>query len=138
MMNGDLPPDIAQGASLRGNEYAWDLSAFPNALTKAEALGYACLGGQFQFRLDDGICEMYWLNADSNERAPNEPWVDYCRRSCKEVLSAFQNLATNTDFKKEALGWLPIKAAMTRGSDPLRWLVFVAYFVNETEATLST
>jgi len=135
MMNSDLPPDIAHGASLRGNEYAWDINAFPNALTKAEALGYACLGGQFQFRLDNGTCEMYWLNADCNERVPDESWLNYCRRSCTEVLSAFKNLATNTDFKKEALNWPDIEAAITRGIDPLRWLVFVAYFVNETEET---
>jgi hypothetical protein len=78
-----LPPDISQGSALRGNEYGWTLSSFPDALARAEAHGYGCLGGQFQFRLDNGrTCEMYWLDADSKERGYGESWVDYCHRSC--------------------------------------------------------
>jgi hypothetical protein len=70
-----LPPDISRGATLRGNEYGWSPSSFPDALASAEANGYACLGGQFQFRLDDGgTCEMYWLAADSKERKHGESW----------------------------------------------------------------
>lgn len=75
-MDDVLPPDILQGATLRGKEYGWSVSSFPEALARAEAGGYACLGGQFQFRLDDGsTCEMYWLAADSNQRADEESWV---------------------------------------------------------------
>ena len=72
-MIDDLPSAITLGATLRGNEYGWALDEFPGALTKAETLGYACLGGQFEFRLDDGTCELYWLNADSKDRLPGEP-----------------------------------------------------------------
>jgi hypothetical protein len=54
------------------NEYGWEIDAFPNALAHAERLGYACLGGQFQFVLQDATCEMYWLSADSSERANDE------------------------------------------------------------------
>jgi len=123
-----LPPDISQGSALRGNEYGWSLTAFPNALANAEARGYACLGGQFQFRLDDGsTCEMYWLDADSKERVENESWTDYCHRSCSEVLCKFQHLASTTDFKKEASNWPSVQ------SDPTKSLVFVAYFVTESE-----
>jgi hypothetical protein len=46
-MNDILPPDMLQGATLRGNEYGWSVSSFPDALAKAEAYGYACLGGLF-------------------------------------------------------------------------------------------
>ncbi|MGA7925849.1 MAG: hypothetical protein WCA20_07620, partial [Candidatus Sulfotelmatobacter sp.] len=80
-----LPPQVLQGATLRGNEYGWSVAVFPDALAEAEGRGYACLGGQFQFRLDDGTCEMYWLNADSKDRAHGESWADYCHRSCSEV-----------------------------------------------------
>ena len=122
-----LPPDITQGATLRGNEYGWSVSSFPSALAKAQAGGYACLGGQFQFRLDDGTtCEMYWLNADSADRTGDEAWADYSRRSCTEVLERFQYLMSETDFGKEASSW-PVQI------DPIRNLVFVAYFVDETE-----
>jgi hypothetical protein len=123
----DLPPDITEGATLRGNEYGWSVSSFPNALAKAQASGLACLGGQFQFRLDDGsTCEMYWLDADSTERTGGESWADYSRRSCMEVSQRFQHLLSDTNFRKEALKW-------NVQIDPTNNLVFVAYFVRETD-----
>jgi hypothetical protein len=127
-MGDVLPPDILQGATLRGNEYGWSVSSFPEALVKAEASGFACLGGQFQFRLDDGsTCEMYWLEANSKERADGESWADYSHRSCLEVLDNFQHLVSATDFGKEASAWASLHI------DPTKNLVFVAYFVTERE-----
>lgn len=123
----DLPSDVAEGATLRGNEYGWSILSFPAALQRAEAHGYACLGGQFQFRLDDGsTCEMYWLSADSRERLPGESWADYACRSCCEVQRNFQRLVSETDFSKEASGWNLPPAAIAN-------LVFVAYLVTEVE-----
>ena len=116
-----------EGATLRGNEYGWSVASFPVALERAEAHGYACLGGQFQFRLEDGsTCEMYWLSADSTKRLPGESWPDYSRRSCSEVKGNFKQLISQTDFRKEALGW-NLLSAFT-GS-----LVFVAYFMTEPD-----
>ena len=127
-MGDVLPADIARGAKLLGNEYGWSISSFPDALAKAQGHGYACLGGQFQFRLDDGAtCEMYWLNADSNERVHGESWADYSRRSCSKVLSRFQHLVSATDFRKEASSWPSVQI------DPTQSLVFVASFVRETD-----
>jgi hypothetical protein len=123
----DLPHEVLEGATLRGNEYGWSVTSFPVALERAEAHGYACLGGQFQFRLEDGsTCEMYWLSADSKERLAGELWADYSRRSCSEVKGHFQQLISRTDLRKEVLGW-NLPRAFT-GS-----LVFVAYFVTESE-----
>jgi len=123
---GDLPSDLLEGAVLRGNEYAWTPESFPVALERAEAHGLACLGGQFQFLLNEATYEMYWLSADSRERISGESWTDYCRRSCSEVKENFERLILKTNFSKEALGWdLPPTAT--------RNLVFVAYFVTEAE-----
>jgi hypothetical protein len=123
-----LPPEIAHGAMLRGNEYGWTVSSFPNALANAEAGGYACLGGQFQFRLDDGsTCEMYSLYADATQRTDGQSWADYCRRSCAEVLQGFLYLISETDFAKEASAWNDVQI------DPIKDLVFVAYFVQEAD-----
>lgn len=109
---------------LRANEYAWAPESFPIALKRAEAHGLACLGGQFQFRLNDATCEMYWLAADSKERIAGESWADYSRRSCSEVRENVDRMLSQTDFGKEALGWnLPSTATWN--------LVFVAYFVTE-------
>jgi hypothetical protein len=70
---------------------------------------------------------MYWLDANSKERANGESWAHYSRRSCSEVLNRFQHLASGTDFNKEALTWPSVQF------DPTKSLVFVAYFVTEGE-----
>jgi hypothetical protein len=122
----DLPSDVLEGAVLRGNEYGWPPESFLVALERAEDHGLACLGGQFQFRLKDATCEMYWLAADSKERIAGESWADYCRRSCLEVRQNFDRVLSKTDFGKEALGWnLPPTATQN--------LVFVGYFLTEAE-----
>jgi len=123
-----LPPDIVNGASQRGDEYGWRVSDFLGAIAAAKSHGLACLGGQFQFRLPEGIYEMYWVNADSTERRSGETWADYSERSCSEVLGKFKDLASKTDFVKEA-SKLGLLSSATEG------LVFVAYF--ETEASLA-
>jgi len=80
-----LPPELVAGASINGNEYGWPPGLFPDAARRAEPLGYACLGGQFQFRAPAGTCEMYWLSADAADRQPGEDWRAYCERSRTEV-----------------------------------------------------
>jgi hypothetical protein len=129
-----LPPEISEGATARGNEYGWTLDAFPQALLKAQVLGFACLGGQFQFRLDDGTYEMYWLNADSTERREAESWAEYATRSCDEVFGRFKAAVASTDFPKEASSWPTLATAMAQGLDIPKHLVFVAYFVTEAES----
>jgi hypothetical protein len=127
-----LPPDILQGAMRGGNEYGWSVSSFPDALARAEAHGYACLGGQFQFCLDEANCEMYWLEANSKERVQGESWTQYCHRSCSEVMNGFQRVVSATDFMKEASSnWPSVQI------NPTKSLVFVAYFVTESDPATS-
>lgn len=127
MTKSELPPEITNGATLRGNEYGWTVSAFPDAVKAAAADGYTCLGGQFQFRLADGsTCEMYWISADSKDRLDVESWEQNSHRSCTEVLEEFRQRLAEADFGREAARWpFPI--------NPADDLVFVAYFVTETE-----
>ena len=127
-MNFLLPPDVARRASLRGNEYGWPISVFPEALIAAKSHGLACLGGQFQFRLSESIYEMYWLSADSTDRRSGETWADYSQRSCAEVLDKFKEFVSKTDFAREAANWRLHASAIDS-------IVFVAYF--ETEASLA-
>ena len=102
--NGGLPQEISQGSTVQGNEYGWSLTAFPNAVARAEAHWYAVVGSHSQFRLADGrTCGMYWLEADSEECAEGDSWSDYCHRSCSVVLYIFQHLASATDFEKEGI-----------------------------------
>jgi hypothetical protein len=128
-----LPEELAAGAVISGNEYGWPLSLFPETARCAEALGYACLGGQFQFLTPVGTCEMYWLAADSSDRKSTESWDSYCRRSNAEVLDKFSTIVSETDFLAEAAKWEVLEVEIERGLDVLATLVFVAYFVTEKE-----
>jgi hypothetical protein len=130
----ELPSDLTEGASLRGHEYAWPLDAVPAVLAKAQLLGLGCLGGQFQFRTPDSICEMYWLNADSVDRSLDEPWDRYVTRSCSEVLSAFTALASSTNFHFEASRWSAVPELSGLGATPEQYLCFVADFMEESPA----
>jgi hypothetical protein len=132
-MSDPLPSDVAAGSTLRGEEYGWTLSAFPAALTAAERLGLACLGGQFQFRLDDAVYEPFWTSADSSERHDGEDWSSYVHRSCGEVAVAFQRVLSTTDFQELGRAWPDVSARVDGGLDIKRTLVFVAYFVTEPE-----
>jgi hypothetical protein len=129
-MNALPPPELTFGAILRDNEYAWELSAFPEALRRAPALGYACLGGQFWFVLSEtSLYEPFWLEANSSDKLPSEAWSIYARRSCEEVLLGFNKLLRETDFSKEA-GKFSVLAVDL--APQLHWM-FNAYFVTESE-----
>ena len=129
-----LPSSIVSGATLVGAEHGWSLDGFPKALDAAERVSYACLGGQFQFRVAGSVREMYWLNADSAARKRGEPWSEYVSRSCREVRDGFKNLVAATDFSIEAARWTGLAEEIGRGSNVSDYLVFVAYFISEVEA----
>ncbi len=102
-MSDLLPPELASGSVFEDGEYAWRVADFPSVLAKAATLGYACLGGQFQFRFGDGaIHEFYWLAADSMDRQQGESWEQYARRSCNEVGRKYSALAGDSDFSAAA------------------------------------
>jgi hypothetical protein len=125
----ELVDELTATADLRGNEYAWSCGDFPSVLLKARSLGYACLGGQFQFRLPDVTCEMYWLRVEPDGRIPAEPWLDFSARSCNQTLGIFNELVKTTDFEAEARRWSKV-ADLSADNTPLqRHLFFVAYFV---------
>lgn len=131
-----LPPELVQGAICRDKEYAWDLAEFPSALDTAARLGYACLGGQFWFLLpDNSLYEPYWLDADSTNRRPGEPWGAYARRSCKEVLDRFNTLVDETDFAEEALKFSYFEPLTMDDFGSTLRLLFNGYFISEQEFT---
>jgi hypothetical protein len=129
----ELPSDLMPDTRFIGNEYAWPIAIFPAALARAQQAGLACPGGQFQFRTPNSTCEMYWLNADSTDRAPDEHWDQYVIRSCNEVLAAFISLSTSTDFYAEASRWPAVLELLAAGAKPEQYLCFVAYFVNDCD-----
>lgn len=126
MQDDALPPELIEGAILRGGEYAWELSAFPVALQRAPGFGYVCLGGQFWFLPPDNtLYEAYWLEANSSDRTAGETWSEYAQRSCEEVLVRFNALFKATDFDQEAKKFLTLESSYR--------LMFNAYFVTERQ-----
>jgi hypothetical protein len=129
-MTDPLPPELKDGSILRDKEYAWELSAFPDALSCAPALGYACLGGQFWFVISEtSLYEPFWLEANSSERHSGEAWSIYSQRSCEEVLLGFNKLLREADFPTEANKF---QTTEVETALQLHWM-FNAYFVTEAE-----
>lgn len=127
-----LPPPLLEGAILRGNEYAWPPDKFSAVVSSAPGLGFACLGGQFQFSTESGMWEMNWLNADSKDRGADEGWLEYSARSCAEVLERFHRLMSSVQWDTEAAKWNGLLEEL-RGRKAREYVVFVAYFVTEVE-----
>jgi hypothetical protein len=127
-----LPPQVLAKADLRGNEYAWRPEDFLDALSDAASRGLACIGGQFQFRVPDGTCEMYWLSADPADRAEREKWSDYVARSEREVRERFTRMLETVDFRREAQNFEHLQQKIVSADfNLMAHLCFVAYFVDE-------
>jgi hypothetical protein len=128
----ELPDSILSRATPSGQEHGWSIADFPDVLDEAANLGFACLGGQFQFLLPDGTCEVYWLNADSTPRLPNETWRDYVFRAARQVRDAFTRICAETDFIQQARDWPFLRDKLADPHfDVLKHLIFVAYFNSE-------
>jgi hypothetical protein len=127
-----LPPILLEGATLRRNEYAWTPDKFSEAVRSAPGFGFACLGGQFQFRTESGVWEMNWLNADSKDRGADEEWSKYAARSCAEVLESFRRLIGSVEWDAEAAKWNGLLEEL-QGRKAFDYVVFVAYFVTDIE-----
>jgi hypothetical protein len=121
-----LPPEIELDAGVRGNEYWWTIDQFPSALSNAKRLGFACMGGQFQFRFPDGTYEMCWLRADPEARKFELSARSFVESSCNEVLERFKKRVAETDFISE--GGEYVQEQLRRGNEPLEYLAFVGYF----------
>ena len=101
------------------------------AVSAAEEVGLANLGGQAQYRLPNGTCELYWMNADSADRREGESWSDYVSRSASEVREAFRDLVAEADFAAEARRFAFLAERLDGGEDVLPHLCFVLYFAEE-------
>jgi hypothetical protein len=132
-----LPSELLADADLRGNEYAWPLAKVPQVIRTAREHGLAVLGGQLQFRLSEGICELYWLSADSEDRKAHERWPEYVERSASEVLNRFQQLQSSSDFISEGrMTFTQLEELYLGGVDLTQFLCFVLYFEDEISHAL--
>ncbi len=124
--------EIAKDAQLAGNELGWGVKPFPDALTSAETLAYACIGGQFQFRLDVGTREITAsVRIPSLAKRVNHGERIVHVRALKS--GAASKAAVGDGFFKTSSGMASDQKGCECGLDPMEDLVFVAYFVGEAE-----
>lgn len=127
-----LPAEILALGSRSGNEWAWPMEHVPRVIAVARGLSLATLGGQIQFRCQEGTYELYWLNSDATPRAVGEAWEAYASRSAEEVLAGFRRLPTSVATLEPEISRWPALAEQLRGcADPDRFLCFQLSFVEE-------
>ena len=131
-----LPKSILDKAIKSGNEFSWKQQDFLEVIEAARQNYLAIIGGQVQYVLPDGTCELYWLSYDPDKRQPNEDWLTYCNRTSKECLDKFNKLIETTDIEKDALTSFSILADKKKsGVDINNFLAFILYF-NDKETDL--
>jgi len=131
-----LSKSILNKAIKSGNEFGWRQNNVMEVIQAAKQIPMGIIGGQVQYVLPDGTCELYWLNIDPIERQANEPWETYCNRTAEESIIKFNALIKSADIEEEALAsftFLADKKAI--GVNINDFLVFMLYF-DDTETDL--
>ncbi len=98
------------------------------AINDARQRGLETIGGQAQFRLPDGTCELYWIDLDPADRKLGESWMDWVNRSADEAISKFRERMAKTDWKSEIQNWPFLREKAASGVDVMSHLCFVLYF----------
>ena len=128
-----LPEILLKNAVPSGKEFGWKIKDFEEAINIAISCNLACLGGQFQWMLPNGTCEAYWLNSDATKKPESEPWSQYVLRSNEEVLLGFNIILSSIDFEFESNKFEFLKLEKQKGININNYLIFIAYFVNQSE-----
>jgi hypothetical protein len=113
-----------------GNEYGWRKDDVLNVIEAARKLGIAIIGGQVQYRLPNATCELYWLSYDSEDRKPNESWIDYCNRAAFECGEKFKSVAA-LDIEKELLTSFKLDKVLLSTIILSDYQVFILYFADQ-------
>ena len=130
-----LPKHILDKAIKSGNEIGWKQEDFVAVVEAARQGFIGIVGGQIQYVLTDGTCELYWLSYDPAPRRVNENWLTYCNRTADECIDKFNKLVASTNIEKEALSFDFLKDKKERGVDINKFLTFILYF-NDTETEM--
>jgi hypothetical protein len=130
-----LPNDILQKAIVSGKEYGWKRTDFHDVVDKAVEVGLGIIGGQVQFKLPDGTCELYWHKYDTTERKSGENWKAYCERTKKECLKQFGLIPNDQELVEEGVRHFNFLNEQNKKVINLsEYLIFILYFNDlETE-----
>ncbi len=124
-----LSAELLDKAIRSGNEYGWSFEDLPTVLAHARTRGLAVIGGQVQFALPDGTCELYWQNVDSSPRLQGESWISFVERSHEEVRQGLDRLPEPEPLVAEGIENFSFLEAKARaGIDLKQFLCFICYF----------
>jgi hypothetical protein len=124
-----LPKSILDKAIKSTNEFGWKQEDFREVIETARKTKLAVIGGQVQYVLLDGTCELYWLSYDPADRQINETWLNYCDRTANECLEKFNKLIATTNIEEEALtSFAFLTYKKKNGVDISKFLAFIIYF----------
>jgi len=126
-----LPTEILQKAIVSGKEYGWKRTDFKEVIDKAVDVGLGIIGGQVQFKLPDGTCELYWHKYDTTDRKSDENWQDYCLRTKEECLNQFDKIPNDSELIIEGIESFEFLKEKSKIKIPLEdYLIFILYFNN--------
>lgn len=127
-----LPKSIFDKAVKSGNEFGWREIDFLDVIESARQIPIAIVGGQVQYVLPDGTCELYWLSYDPSDRQLGENWETFCERTADECIVKFKKLISTTDIEKEALENFPfLQDKKNRGINIGQFQTFILYFKDD-------
>jgi hypothetical protein len=92
-------------------------------------------GGQAQFRLPDGTCELYWIDLAPSGRTLGEPWNQWVDRSADDAIANFRRRMAATNWQSEIQNWEFLWEKAGKGVDVMSYLYFVLYFGENPQQT---
>jgi len=132
-----LPQEILSRAVMSGRESGWRKDDVIQAIEAAARVGLATIGGEIQFVLPEGTCELYWLGYDSGEQQPGEAWANYVTRSSRECIAAIRRITSQIDLIREGTeNFTLLHEEAAQGVNLEYYLVFILYFVDQEEYQL--
>jgi hypothetical protein len=124
-----LPKELLSRASKRRNEYAWRWNDILHVASAAEKAGFACTGGQAQFRSPDGTSEFNWSSFTPEGKRGDETWDQYVIRSWKDTRRICHRLFTDeSTIAKGKRIFRFIQETAKQDMLPRETLWFVLYF----------
>ena len=101
----------------------------PEVIAAARSRGLHTLGWEGQFRTPGGICELYWLGQDAENRRRDELWSEYIDRSAQQLLHELNRLVSDTNLVEEGVKSFRHLAKLREDGVGLdEYLCFVLYF----------
>ena len=131
MVETKLPKYILEKAIKSNNEFGWRENDVVEVINIAVENGLAILGGQVQFVFEDGTCELYWLNYNSNDKLNNENWSEYSRRTANECVQKLGKIASR-NIESEAIEFFDfLKNKKNNRKEIYQNMIFILYFAEK-------